>query len=153
MEGRILLVTDGSRSSQLAGGHAIKLALLWKTSLTGLFILDKGWRDLLGDEWIVNSGTRNSFYQWFEGGIKDHAEKVLREFRLQAERLGVPAETQIKAGHAEKIIAAAVETAPTALLVLPNPFYAKPPAEAGLKFNLNKLARLVVCPILLGPGA
>ncbi|MEW6696591.1 MAG: universal stress protein [Bacillota bacterium] len=151
MNSQILLVTDGSPSAEEAGNTAMDMALAWKLPLKAIFILDEGWKNLLGDEWINTSSTRMRFFHWFEDGLKNHSETVLSELKRQAEAKGLSVEVEIKIGKTEKVITEITVGSETVLLVLPNPNATAPAAAAGLRFNLNSLAKKVKCPILIGP--
>ncbi|RYD02388.1 hypothetical protein N752_23950 [Desulforamulus aquiferis] len=50
MSARILFITDGSPSSMAAAETAIEFASFKNAILHVVFILDQGWRNLLGDE-------------------------------------------------------------------------------------------------------
>lgn len=151
MKGQVLFITDGSPSADVAGEKAIQFAQSMKLPIQAIFILDEGWKHLLGDEWINTSATRMKFFHWFEDGLKDHSNTVLMEFASKAREHGVAVEVAIKIGKTEKVITELTMEKETTLLVLPNPHATAPAAAAGLRFNLNKLAKKVKCPILLGP--
>lgn len=152
MKGQILFITDGSPSADEAGKTAIEMALAWNLPLRAIFILDEGWKHLLGDEWINTSATRMKFFHWFEDGLRDHSETLLNEFRNHARSFGVEVEIDLKIGKTEKVIAESTVAAETALLVLPNPHSTAPAAAAGLRYNLNALSKTIKCPIFVGPG-
>ena len=151
MKGQILFITDGSPSADTAGERAIQLALSMKLPLKAIFILDEGWKHLLGDEWINTSSTRMKFFHWFEDGLKEHSETVLNEFAKKARSQGVEVEAAIKIGKTERVITELTLEKETTLLVLPNPYATAPAAAAGLRFNLNSLAKKLKCPVLIGP--
>lgn len=151
MKGQILFVTDGSPSSEEAGKAAIEMALSWSVPIKVLYVLDEGWKHLLGDEWINTSATRMNFFHWYEDGLMKHSESVLNEFLQQAVNGGVNAEVEVRVGKTEKVIAEAAVAAEAALLVLPNPHSTAPAAAAGLRYNLNSLSKRVKCPIYIGP--
>ncbi|SHE84556.1 universal stress protein [Desulforamulus putei] len=152
MNGQILFITDGSPSADAAGETAIRLAREMKMPLKAVFILDEGWKYLLGDEWINTSSTRMKFFHWFEYELKNHAETVLNEFAKKAKDQNVKVEVGIKIGKTEKVITKLTVEKPTTFLILPNPHATTPAAAAGLRFNLNRLAKKVTCQIILGPG-
>lgn len=79
MNGHILLITDGSPSADAAGQMATEMSLALKLPLKAVFILDEGWNNFLGDEWINTSSTRMRFFHWFEDGIHKHSQEVLAE--------------------------------------------------------------------------
>ncbi|TYO93370.1 universal stress protein [Desulfallas thermosapovorans] len=148
---QIIFVTDGSPSADRAGAMALDMAALMKINIKALYILDRGWGSLLGDEWINTSETRMKFFHWFEGELKDRAGQVLEEFRNRAQARGIPVETEIVTGNTLKVISRLASEPDTSLLVLPNPNSTKPAAAAGLKFNIRHLAQKIQCPLLLGP--
>ncbi len=152
MEGQILFITDGSASAGQAGEMAIGLANLWRVSLRAVYILDEGWRDILGDEWISTPAARAGFYRWLEGGLTGHAHDILQKFAQRAAESGVWVTTDIIVGKAEKTIAVLAESATPLLLVLPNPNATLPPAEGGFQFNIRSLTQKIKCPVLIGPN-
>lgn len=151
MNGQILLITDGSPSADAAGQMATEMSLALKLPLKAVFILDEGWNNFLGDEWINTSSTRMRFFHWFEDGIHKHSQEVLAEVTEKVKEHGGHVETEIKIGKTEKVIFELTAEQETALLVLPNPHATAPAATAGLRFNLNSLSKKVKCPIYIGP--
>ena len=151
MNGQILLITDGSPSADAAVQMATELSLSLKQPLRAVFILDEGWKNFLGDEWINTSSTRMKFFHWFEDGLHKHSEDVLAEVAEKVKEKGGQVETEIKVGKTEKVIAELTAEQETALLVLPNPHATAPAATAGLRYNLNSLSKKVKCPIYIGP--
>lgn len=151
MNGQILFVTDGSPSADAAGETAIQLALGMKMPLQAVFILDEGWKYLLGDEWINTSSTRMKFFHWFEDGLNEHSETVLNEFAKKAKDQHLEVEVGIRIGKTERVIAELTVEKETAFLVLPNPHATAPAAAAGLRFSLQSLAKKVKCQVVIGP--
>ncbi|WP_027366065.1 universal stress protein [Desulfotruncus alcoholivorax] len=148
MPAQILYVTDGSPSARGAGLAALELAGLWEAAIRAVFIIDESWGHILGDEWMSGAVTRANFFRWLGEGLQKQASVVLDEFCDLAKSREVRVEKQILAGSTEKLIISLAKEAD--LLVLPNPYAAGHPAEAGLKFNINKLARAIKCPVWLG---
>lgn len=151
MSEQILLVTDGSPSSMEATKIAIEIALNKNTILRIIYILDQGWRNLLGDEWMSSSSNRINFLDWLEGGLTEQAEKILSTAKNQALLKEVKTIIEIKIGKTEKVIIQAVAENKTLLLVLPNPHSTAPSAAGGLDYNLTSLSKKVDCPIFIGP--
>lgn len=151
MNGQILFITDGSPSAEETGRAAVEIALSGNVSLKAVFILDEGWRHLLGDEWINTSSTRMNFFHWYEDGLMKHSESVLVDFRKKALDRGLEIETEVKIGKTEKVIAESAAAEKTVLLFLPNPHSTAPAAAAGLRYNLNSLSKKIKCPIYVGP--
>ncbi|MEG6523828.1 universal stress protein [Desulfotomaculum sp. 1211_IL3151] len=151
MNGQILFITDGSPSADAAGQMATEMSLALKLPLRAVFILDEGWNNLLGDEWINTSSTRMRFFHWFEDGLHKHSEEVLTEVAAKVKEKGGQVETEMRIGKTEKVIRELTVEKETAVLILPNPHATAPAAAAGLRFNLNSLAKKVKCPIYIGP--
>ncbi|CCO08619.1 universal stress protein [Desulforamulus hydrothermalis] len=151
MHAQILFITDGSASADAAGETAIRLAVNMKMPLKAVFILDEGWKFLLGDEWLSTSATRMNFFRWFEGGLQTHAKNLLDQFAVKARGRGVATEVDIRIGQTEKVITELTMEQPTAFLVLPNPHATAPAAAAGLRINLNSLTKKVTPQIIIGP--
>lgn len=151
MNGQILLITDGSPSADAAAQMATEMSLTLKLPLRVIFILDEGWNNFLGDEWINTSSTRMRFFHWFEDGLHKHSEEVLAEAANKAKEKGAVVETELKIGKTEKVIIDQTLETETALLFLPNPFATAPAATAGLRYNLQSLAKKIKCPIYVGP--
>ncbi len=150
MKGQIVFITDGSPSAEAAGEKAIALALAMKLPIKAVFILEESWRNLLGDEWMSAASTRSTFFHWLEDGLRNHRQVVLSEYTRLGQSYNVEVSTDTRIGKTEQIIIELTEETATALLVLPNPHATAPAAAAGLRFNLNRLAKKVKCPILLG---
>ncbi|GAB6154174.1 hypothetical protein JCM17380_29240 [Desulfosporosinus burensis] len=151
MNGQILFITDGSPSADAAGQMATEMSLALKLPLRAVFILDEGWKNFLGDEWINTSSTRMRFFHWFEDGLHKHSEEILAEVAEKVKGNGGQVETEIKIGKTEKLIGELTVENETAILVLPNPHATAPAATAGLRYNLHSLAKKVKCPIYIGP--
>ncbi|SFG13847.1 Universal stress protein family protein [Desulfotomaculum arcticum] len=148
MPAQILYVTDGSPSAREAGLTALELAGLWNASIRAVFIIDQSWAHILGDEWMSGAVTRAKFFSWLGEGLQKQASAVLDEFCDLAKSRQVQVQKQLLAGNTAKLLISLAREAD--LLVLPNPYAAGHPAEAGLKFNLNKLLRAIKCPVWLG---
>lgn len=146
-----MLFTDGSKGSIAAADLALDLASLYGAEIKAFFIIDSKWSNLLGGEWINTSETRMRFYNWFEGEIQTLAAKSLDCIKNMASGKGIPAEAITLTGPVEKLIIEQTRKYSTPILVLPNPEATSHEAEAGLKFNLNRLVKRINCPVLIGP--
>ncbi|ABO50014.1 hypothetical protein Dred_1484 [Desulforamulus reducens MI-1] len=149
--GQILFITDGSTSADLAGNIAMEMALTLKLPFRAVFILDEGWGNLLGDEWMSGSTTRIGFLRWLENDLNKHSEEILTAAMEKAKEKGLQIQTEVRVGKTESLITKLTVERETALMVLPNPHATAPAAAAGLRFNLNSLTKKVKCPIYIGP--
>lgn len=151
MKKPIIFFGDGSEASVKAAGVAVELARLHRVNLAAFIIIDPGWNDILGDEWISPSGTRMHFYNWLEGELRKSALRVLQTVEKLALAKGVGVKTEILTGPPEKLIVDCTREINAAYVILPNPHAAVHRAAGGLKFNVGSLAKKLCCPLIIGP--
>jgi nucleotide-binding universal stress UspA family protein len=80
---------DGSAASQEALNHAVHLARQSQVALTGVFVIDAGWPDYIGNDWQSSKGARQGFLDY----IQEEQEQQAKAARVQFERAaaGLPA--------------------------------------------------------------
>lgn len=86
---RILVAVDGSPASAPAVERAVWLARQGGAALTGLFVLDSGWADFIGNDWQSSSGARQGFLDHVGREQLEQAQAARLQFELAAE--GLPA--------------------------------------------------------------
>jgi len=148
---KILLVLDGSPAARKASDLALELAALHRAALTALFIVDGGWKNILGDEWISSAGLRDSFFLYMDQKIEGSARDLLAEAAGKGGCLGLQVATLIRTGVPEQVLLSTwLELGPFDLVILPNPSGRR--AEGAVKINLQKAARKLAVPLLIGPA-
>lgn len=144
----VLLVVDGSTSVTKLIPLVNKVAGT-KTSLTVIYVLDAGWVQILGDEWLSNSSTRQSFFQYMEKSRAQEAQAVLDELTTHLVNSVQQCKGQVVEGEPNKVLIATIkEQGPFDLVVLPHPSSAK---ANGIKLALDRLCKKITCPVLIGP--
>ena len=67
----IVVAVDGSEASQEALNYAVQLARQSNAALTGLFIIDGGWPDYIGNDWQSTKSARQEFLDYIR---KEHEQ-------------------------------------------------------------------------------
>lgn len=78
--GNIVVAVDGSEASQEALSHAVDLARQSKSPLTGLFVIDAGWPDFIGNDWQSSSNSRQGFLDYIHAEQQQQAAAAERQF-------------------------------------------------------------------------
>ncbi len=148
---KMLLVLDGSPGSPAAAEIALELARTYRAAVTALYIVDLGWRNLLGDEWISGEGVRRVFFRYMERELEKKARQVLAETARRGRNRRLQVDTALETGNPYRVLTSTCrELGPFDLVILPNP--SGKPAEGAVKINVQKAARELGCPILIGPA-
>lgn len=146
MFNNILLVLDQSSSAAQLLPLVSKLVGT-ETDLTVIYILDAGWSEILGDEWLSNNVTRRTFLRYMEQQQSLEAKSQLDYLTKQLSKLVGKLRSQVVEGRPEKILVAAVkEQGPFDLIVIPHPR-----AGNGIKLKLDRLCKKITCPVLVAP--
>lgn len=146
MFNNILLVLDQSSSAAQLLPLVSKLVGT-ETDLTVIYILDAGWSEILGDEWLSNNVTRRTFLRYMEQQQSLEANSQLDYLTKQLSKLVGKLRSQVVEGRPEKILVAAVkEQGPFDLIVIPHPR-----AGNGIKLKLDRLCKKITCPVLVAP--
>ena len=84
---RILVAVDGSPASAQALEQGVWLARQGDASLTGLFVLDSGWADFIGNDWQSSRGARQGFLDHVGREQQEHVQAARLQFELAAASL------------------------------------------------------------------
>lgn len=80
MAGRIAVAVDGSDSSRAPLAAAVALARERGAELVGLFVMDSGWADFIGNDWQSSRNARQGFLDYVREDQERHAEQARRQF-------------------------------------------------------------------------
>lgn len=80
MSGAIAVAVDGSPASEAALRHALGLARERRQPLRGVFVLDTGWADFIGNDWQSAAGARQGFLDYVRRELEAQAEAARRQF-------------------------------------------------------------------------
>ncbi|MBI5920882.1 MAG: universal stress protein [Betaproteobacteria bacterium] len=79
-QGGIAVAVDGSQASDGALDYALGLARTEGRSVTGVFVLDTGWADFIGNDWQSAAGARQGFLDYIRGQLEVQAEAARAQF-------------------------------------------------------------------------
>lgn len=80
MTGTIAVAIDGSPASEAALAEAVRLARAGEKLLLGVFVLDTGWADYIGNDWQSAAGARQGFLDYIRGQLEAQAEAAREQF-------------------------------------------------------------------------
>jgi len=78
--GAIAVAVDGSPASTAAVAAAVGAAQAAGLPLQGVFVLDTGWADYIGNDWQSSAGARQGFLDYVRGQLETQAEAARRQF-------------------------------------------------------------------------
>lgn len=76
----VAVAVDGAHASASALEHASWLARRDGAVLHGIFVLDTGWRDFLGNDWQSSAGSRQAFLDYVRRELGKQAAAAQRQF-------------------------------------------------------------------------
>lgn len=97
----IAVAVDGSAASAAALAFAIDLAKRERKPLSGVFVIDSGWADFIGNDWQSSRNARQGFLDYVLDELQKQAELARQQFAAATSALpaasfisltGVPAE-------------------------------------------------------------
>jgi len=145
----IVVAVDGSAASQEALNHAVELARQSETSLTGVFVLDGGWTDYIGNDWQSSKGARQGFLDYIREEQERQAEAARRQFENAVRDM--PAATfSVQAGDPAEVMLQLANESATGLLVLSRRVF-QVSGRPSLKRLGEKIARKATRPLLMFP--
>jgi nucleotide-binding universal stress UspA family protein len=88
MSGRTIAVAvDGSEASRGALILALRLAREQDRPLAGVFVLDSGWADYIGNDWQSARNSRQGFLDYVRDHLEAQAEEARRQFEAATDGL------------------------------------------------------------------
>ena len=115
--GAIVVAVDGTEASALALARARELAAQQSRPLTGVFVIDAGWADFIGNDWQSSRNARQGFLDYVRGDQERHSECARIQFAEVC--AGTPdASFRIVAGEPLDALAEFVEHEDAAALVM-----------------------------------
>ena len=76
----IAVAIDGSPASTASLAEAVRRARAEQRPLCGLFILDTGWADYIGNDWQSAAGARQAFLDYIRAQLEAQAEAARQQF-------------------------------------------------------------------------
>ncbi len=113
----IVVAVDGSEASQEALNYAVELARQSKCALTGLFIIDGGWPDYIGNDWQSSKGARQEFLDYIFKEQESQAEAARKQFEIAAKSIN-ERRFSVLAGDPTEMLITQANAADTSILVV-----------------------------------
>ncbi|MDI6749654.1 MAG: universal stress protein [Rhodocyclaceae bacterium] len=76
----IAVAVDGSPASDAPLAEALRLAQAGNRPLIGIFVLDTGWVDYIGNDWQSAAGARQGFLDYIRDQLETQAEAARAQF-------------------------------------------------------------------------
>ena len=83
----VAVAVDGSEASRGALEHALRLARERDCPLTGIYVLDSGWADFIGNDWQSSRDARQGFLDYVLSHQRRQAEEARTQFEAAAAAL------------------------------------------------------------------
>ncbi|WP_295392290.1 universal stress protein [uncultured Thiodictyon sp.] len=147
--GHILVALDGSPACAAALGHACWLARQGDSTLTGLFVIDTGWADFIGNDWQSSSNARQGFLDHIGREQDAQAQAARSQFAEAAAGLG-DARFELAAGDPVRVLLARLNDPGTDLCIFARRTF-QVSGRPSLKSAARALARHATRPLLLLP--
>ncbi|GAB4177770.1 MAG: hypothetical protein OHK0026_07910 [Rhodocyclaceae bacterium] len=78
--GAIVVAVDGTDASAGALARARELAAQEARPLTGVFVIDAGWADFIGNDWQSSRNARQGFLDYVLSDQERHSERARAQF-------------------------------------------------------------------------
>jgi len=146
---RIVLASHGTAGAQAAERVALSLCARGAT-LSQLVVVPDFWKGMMGDDWLNNASTRETYGKHVEHQIEAEIAVQVERMRAQALQLGLRYQCRTVLGKpAECLLAYSRELAPE-LVVIGAP---RPRGVTGLRsrMHLETLVKALAAPLLIVP--
>lgn len=145
----ILIASHGTPGAQAAE----QAALDWGRAggrLSHLLVVPDLWRGMMGDDWLNNASTRDTYGKYIESELQREIDVHVARIRTQAAAAGISCECRIMLGKpTECLLEFARETAPS-LVIIGAP---RPKGLPGLRSRIHpeRLGGALTVPLLVIP--
>jgi len=145
----IVVAVDGSEASQEALNYAVELARQSNAALTGLFIIDGGWPDYIGNDWQSSQGARQGFLDYIRKEQEQQAEAARQQFASAADGIEVSSFSVLGGDPIEMLITTA-NAADTDLFIVGQRIF-QVSGRPSLRSLSKRLAAKATRPLMLLP--
>ncbi len=145
----ILLASHGTLGAQAAEKLALELCQP-DTVLHHLIVVPDLWGGMMGDDWLNNASTRDTYGQYVEAQIGREIDQHRAVLEQEIKSRGIRFQTKIVLGQPEQCLIEYAVESKADLVVIGSP---RPPELSGLRsrMTLEKLARALSVPLLIAP--
>jgi nucleotide-binding universal stress UspA family protein len=76
----IAIAVDGTKASAAALTFAVDMARSEQAQLNGIFVLDTGWADFIGNDWQSSRNARQGFLDYVRSELEQQMELARQQF-------------------------------------------------------------------------
>ena len=76
----IAIAIDGTKASAAALDFAVDKAKCERARLNGIFVIDTGWADFIGNDWQSSRNARQGFLDYVRGELEKQSELARQQF-------------------------------------------------------------------------
>jgi nucleotide-binding universal stress UspA family protein len=146
---RIVAVVDGSAASQPVVDGTVALAGRFGCELAGIFVIDDGWPDYIGNDWQSTEGVRQEFLDHV--GREQEAQAAKARAQFAAATASLPRSSfKVIVGDPIATVAALASDPATGLLAVSRRVF-QVSGRPSLKSMARTLAAKATQPLLLLP--
>lgn len=146
---RIVAVIDGTAASQPAADAVAALARQFGAELVGVFVIDGGWPDYIGNDWQSAAGARQGFLDYMRSEQETQAARARDQFGAVAGDLA-RARFEVMAGDPVTVVTELASDDATGLLVTSRRVF-QVSGRPSLKGLARALSTRATRPLLLLP--
>ena len=144
---KILLASHGTEGAQAAEKAALEMCSP-DTSIYHLIVVPDLWKGMMGDDWLNNGITRDTFGRYLESELGREIDEHIAETSSVMEKRGISYKHGIVVGKPEECLLEASKTDDYDLVVIGSP---RPKNKQGLrsKMKLEPLAQSLSVPLFV----
>ena len=145
----ILLASHNTEGARAAEKLAFSLCAKG-AHLHHLIVVPDFWKGMMGDDWLNNVSTQETYGKYVESQLEEEIRTHLRRMRTEAARRKIRYDYKVVQGKPTECLAARANKGPVDIVVLGSP---RPRGKPGYRSGiaLDKLMRVVRKPILIAP--
>lgn len=138
--------TDGARAAE-------KLAYSFcgaDTTLHHLVVVPDFWKGTMGDDWLNNASTRETFGKYLESQLEQEIRAHLKRMLRETERREIKYEYEIVQGKPAECLVKRAATGPVDFIVMGS---LRPKRNTGLRSRMldESIFRKITVPVLIAP--
>lgn len=145
----ILLVSHGTEGARAAEKAAYALCGP-RTLLHHLIVVPDFWKGMMGDDWLNNASTRDTYGKYVESELEGEVRKHVRKIRRETEKRHIRYQEEIVFGKPVDCLMERAKKGSFDLVVMGSP---RPKGKLGLRSRMlsERLLKLIDVPVLIVP--
>lgn len=146
---QVLLASHGTPGARAAERRAFALCGP-HTTLHHLIVVPDFWKGMMGDDWLNNAGTRDTYGRYVEAELEGEVRRHVASLQRQAAKRRIRYRPEVVFGKPEKCLQERLARGRVDLVVLGAP---RPKGKSGLRSSMvtEKLLRALNVPALIVP--